>query len=536
MNSEIAPTLDFQPTTVGLLRHALARFPDNDFIIEPDQRLTYTDADRQSRLLAKRLLLKGVTKGSRVAAKYPNGVQWVIAWLAVTRIGGFFMPLSSAYKTGETKKCLRIGDAEFFLTPTHIIGRDQRPAVEELLERKLPDNGEKLMLPALPYLRQVLFTGFGPSDNPDAIDLAAPNPAIDAQVSDEFLAEIETEVTPADWMLAIFTSGSTSDPKCVIHSHGAPIRHGTAIIDINAWTAKDRIFAGMPFFWVGGNCYTVIPVMMIGAAIICMERFEAGAALDFMEREAATRAIGWPGVINPLLAHPTLSSRSIPAFDDPVWHPSVGAMTGLGMSETGSNHTGMYIADRKPGAGSVGRPIPFIEHRLVDEDTKAPVAPGETGSIQVRGYSLMMGFYKREREDSFERDGFYDTKDRGYFKDGYLFFAGRDVGLIKTAGNNVSAQEVEGLLKSMPGVGNAYVVGIEDAAAGQIVGAAVVPSGPDGVDADAIMARLRVELSNYKVPKILRVLQPREIPFLSNGKLDFRKLVATIAPANSSAS
>ncbi|MBV1688874.1 acyl--CoA ligase [Novosphingobium sp. G106] len=535
MPSKSAPALEFTPTTVGLLRHALDHFPHNDFIVEPDRRLTYADAERLSRAFAKRLLLLGVTKGTRVAAKYGNSVQWVIAWLAVTRIGGFFMPLSSAYKTGETKKCLRIGDAEFYLSPTHIIGREQLSVVEELLTRSLPGGEAPLMIADLPYLRKVVFTSYGGSETACAIDLAAPDPAIDAQVSDAFLAEIEKEVTPADWMLAIFTSGSTSDPKCVIHTHGAPIRHGTAIIDINEWTSTDRIFAGMPFFWVGGNCYTVIPAMMIGATVVCLERFEAGAALDLMEREQATRVIGWPGVINPLLEHPSLPTRSIPGMQDPVWNPAIAWGTGLGMSETGSNHTGMYVAERLAAAGSVGRPIPFLEHKIVDDDTKQPVAPGETGSIHVRGYSLMAGFYKREREDTFEPDGFYDTQDRGYFKGDFLCFAGRDVGLIKTAGNNVSALEVEAALKSFPGIANAYVVGLEDAALGQIVGAAVVPSESQGVDVEALLASLRSQLSNYKVPKVVRVLDAQDVPVLSNGKMDFRALVSAIAKERTSA-
>lgn len=524
-----APVLDFAPTTVGLLRHATEHFPDNDFIVEPDVRLTYADADRLSRAFAKRLLLMGVTKGTRVAAKYANSVQWVIAWLAVTRIGGFFLPLSSAYKVGETRKCLRIGDAQFFLTPTTIIGRDQGPAVEELLGQPLDALAAPLMTQDLPYLRHVVFTRFGGESLHGAIDLAAPDPAIDARISDAFLAEIEKEVTPADWMLAIFTSGSTSDPKCVVHTHGAPIRHGTAIVDVNEWTRADRIFAGMPFFWVGGNCYTVIPAMMIGATIVCLERFEVVAALDLMEREQVTRVIGWPGVIGPLLEHPGLSRRAIPGFADPVWNPAVAWATGLGMSETGSNHTVIYARDRDAAAGSVGCPIPFIEHRIVDEDSGRPLPPGETGSIQVRGYSVMAGFYKREREDTFEPDGFYDTKDRGYFQNGFLYFAGRDVGLIKTAGNNVSALEVEAALKSQPGVAGAYVVGLDDAAIGQIVGAAVVPNDPDGVDVDALIARLRADLSSYKVPRVLRVLKAEEVPFLSNGKLDFRALTTLIA-------
>lgn len=528
MTTNRVPVLDYAPTTVGLLRHAMDHFPDRDFIVEPDLRLTYAEAERLSRALAKRLLLMGVTKGSRVAAKYANSVQWIITWLAVTRIGGFYMPLSSAYKAGETKKCLRIGDAEFFLSPTHIIGRAQGDAMEETLGRQLSELTAPLMMQDLPYLRQLIFTRFGGEDLYNAIDLSSPDVAVETQVSDAFLAEVEKEVTPADWMLAIFTSGSTSDPKCVVHTHGASIRHATAIIDINEWTVADRIFAGMPFFWVGGNCYTVLPTIMLGATIICLERFEPATALDLMEREQATRVIGWPGVINPLLQHPSLPSRSIPGFDDPVWNPAVGWATGLGMSETGSNHTGIYVAERANAEGSVGRAIPFVEHRIVDEDSGVELAPGETGNIQVRGYNLMAGFYKREREDTFTADGFYDTKDRGYLRGEYLCFAGRDVGLIKTAGNNVSASEVEAVLKMQAGVANAYVVGLDDAAVGEIVGAAIVPDSTADLNVAAILGALRTELSSYKVPKVVRVMSAQEIPVLSNGKLDFRGLVAAV--------
>lgn len=532
MTSAPVPALAFQPTSLALLRHALAVHGDRDLIVEPDCRLTYAEADRLSRALARRLVLLGVGKGTRVAAKYPNGASWIIVWLAVTRIGGFFMPISSAYKAGEARKCLRIGDAQLFLTPTTIIGRDQHPAVDELLACP-HDPAATLLLADLPFLREVVFTSYGPSDQMGAIDLLAPAAEAERRVPDAVLDAMEAEVTPADWMLAIFTSGSTSDPKCVIHTHGAPIRHATAIVDVNRWTSADRIFAGMPFFWVGGNCYTVLPVMLAGATILAMERFEAGAALDFMAREGATRVIGWPGVINPLLEHPTLPGHAIAAFDNPEWDPKLWSMTGLGMSETGSNHTVLMIEDRAvpAAAGSVGRPIPCIEHRIVDPDSGAVLAPGEVGNIQVRGYSLMTGFYKREREETFEPDGFYDTRDRGYLSDGYVFFAGRDVGVIKTAGNNVSAAEVEGALKRLPGVANAYVAGIPDVALGQLVGAAIVPAADGAPDAEAIRAALGAELSAYKVPRVIRFLEAADIPFMTNGKLDFRELVARIAGA-----
>lgn len=531
MPSGKVPQIDFEPTIVGLIRRGVERFGDHDLVVEPGRRLSYVEVDRLSRSLAKRLLIMGVGKGTRVAAKYPNGAAWLVVMLAVTRIGGFFMPLSSVYTIAETRKCLRIGDAEFLLLPELIVGRDQRAMLGELLETS--DNGADapLMLEALPYLRRVVMTSFEIDVRDDTISFAKCSHEAEARVSDEFLAAVESQVTPADWMLAIFTSGSTSDPKCVIHTHGAAIRHATAIDLVNHWTGDDRIFAGMPFFWVGGNCYTVLPSMLAGAAVLCMERFEAGAALDLMETESATRVVGWPGVINPLLDHPSLPGRRIAAFDDPLWHPSVGAMTGLGMSETAANHTIVLVEDRAlmGQEGFVGRPIPHSEHRIVDPDIGTVLAEGEVGNIQVRGYNLMAGFYKREREEVFELDGFYDTQDRGFFCDGYLFFQGRDVGLIKTAGNNVSALEVEGALKMLPGVSAAFVVGLPDDQVGQVVGAAIVPQSGETLDLATVAQALRTELSSYKVPKVMRLVDATEVPYLSNGKLDFRRLVALVA-------
>lgn len=531
MPSGKAPRVDFEPTAVGLLRRAVERFGGQDFIVEPGRRTSYSEVDRLSRSLAKRLLMMGVTKGTRIAAKYPNGSAWLIAMLAVTRIGGFFMPLSSAYTVAETRKCLRIGDAEFLLLPEQIVGRDQRAMLHELLGSSDTGATTPLMLDKLPYLRRIVMTSFEQDGATGDVCLDALSDEAEARVSDAFLAAIEAQVVPADWMLAIFTSGSTSDPKCVVHTHGSAIRHATAIELVNRWTAADRIFAGMPFFWVGGNCYTVLPAMLAGATILCMERFEAEAALNLMEEEQATRVVGWPGVINPLLDHPSLPNRTIPAFDDPIWHPSVGAMTGLGMSETAANHTVVLVEDRALVGkdGFVGRPIPHTEHRIVDPDTGMALAQGEVGNIQVRGYSLMAGFYKREREDVFESDGFYDTQDRGYFSDGYLFFQGRDVGLIKTAGNNVSALEVEQALKSLPGVAGAFVVGLPDDRVGQIVGAAIVPKNGESPDLPGLAEALKAELSSYKVPKVMRLLDSSQVPYLSNGKLDFRRLTALVA-------
>ena len=148
------------------------------------------------------------------------------------------------------------------------------------------------------------------------------------------------------------------------------------------------------------------------------------------------------------------------------------------MTETLGPHT--FLRDEPlplDKEGSFGRQVPGVEHRVVDPDTLADVAPGEVGEVWVRGYSVMLGLHKRERDEMFTADGWYRTGDAGRFdEDGHLFFAGRLGDVVKTSGMNVTPREVEIALEEQPEVALAIVTGIDHPDRGQDVVAAVALS------------------------------------------------------------
>lgn len=525
------PDIGFAPTTGALMRVAVERFGANDLVITPHARWTYAQIEAASRLLAKRMLASGIGKGTRVAAQLPFGGAWLITWLAVTRIGGLFLPLSTAYKPAELKKVLRIGDVHLLISLAHMLGIDRH----DYLERAIPGlqgAQPELLLPELPFLRHIWIMGasstsWGRSVPMDGLDLS---PSL---VSDALLHEAEKEVKPSDLMVVIFTSGTTSDPKAVVHTHGAMVRHSVSNGMLYALTEADRLYCGMPLFWVGGLAHTLLPALHVGAALLGQESFDVAQALDMMERYQATIIIGWEGVTKQVLAHPSYEARNIPAKDHPIYAPGrPGRIGGLGMTETCGPHSGTLPEERmrhleRP-LNCVGRVRPGMERRIVDPQTGAEMPDGQRGAILVRGIGLMDGMLKRERMDVFERDGWYNTGDEGYLQDGLLYFCGRLGDTIKTSGSNVSPSEVESVLRRCAGVHEAYVAGLPDEQRGEIVAAALVPVAGQDIDLPTVVQTLRDEISNYKAPRRYLILQPDEVPWLATGKIDRMALKARL--------
>ena len=531
MNTPRRPELDFQATVPALSRRGAELFGDKTLINTDGVERSYRDIEAESRRLAKTLIEAGVGKGTRVAAQFPYGAEWVVAWIAATRIGALFIPLSTALKPAELQKILRHSDAHLLLMPPRLQGASR----VEFLEQALPglaSSGPRLMLEGTPYLRSILLAGKVDQSWAQPISIFGATTA--SPVSDALLDDIESEVSPADLMIVIYTSGTTSAPKGVAHSHGAMVRHGANLAALLEFKHSDKIYCGMPFFWVGGVSYTMVPIMHVGGTLLCNDTFDAGRALDFMEHEQATLITGWPGITGPILKHPSMPTRNIPALTHPFLAPGKKSPHGqLGMTETCASHSGTTPETRwmptPPGPGaSMGHPVPHVEHKITDVQTGADLPEGEEGAIMVRGYSLMMGMIKREREDVFTPDGWYNTGDRGCIRQGVLFLTGRISEMIKTSGNNVAPPEVEGVLLRL-GAQEAYVMGLPDADRGEIVASAVVLPVGAGIDADTLREKARAELSNYKVPRKIVFLNKDDIPWLATGKVDRLSLKAMVA-------
>jgi acyl-CoA synthetase (AMP-forming)/AMP-acid ligase II len=517
-------------TIPALLADAVAAFPDAEYVVSLDERVTFAEVDRASRAVARSLVAAGIGKGNRVGAQFSYGADWVVTWLAVSRIGAVHVPLSTAYKPAELRKVARHADLALLLSPGTLFGADRRDHLEDAFPSLAGQTAGRLRLGEAPFLRGIWVTGGDGRAWATPLDLRGGEGA-PHDVDDELLDLMASEVTPADTALTIYTSGTTAEPKGVVHTHGALTGKAWSMVETKGYRAGDRIFCGMPFFWVGGLVQGVLPGLAIGATLLCLERPEAGPALELMEREQATQLIGWPGVTGPILADPTARTRGIPAMAK-----AGGKKAGLGMTETlagYSSSSGLDDADVPPDqrGASMGRVIPGMEVRIVDPETGEEVGDDVSGAILVRGWCLMQGIHKHEREETFTPDGWYDTGDKGYLLDGILFFEGRYKEMIKTSGNNVAPPEVEAVLQSFPEVAEAHVLGVPDAQRGELVAAAVVPAPGRVVDVEELRERARAELSNYKVPRRIVVVERGELPSLANGKPDRLAIRALLAAA-----
>jgi acyl-CoA synthetase (AMP-forming)/AMP-acid ligase II len=186
-------------------------------------------------------------------------------------------------------------------------------------------------------------------------------------------------------------------------------------------------------------------------------------------------------------------------------------------------------------AGSLGHAIEGIERRIVDQASGAVLQPGETGELQIRGFTLMQGYYKKARDEVFTRDGWFSTGDLCHLDaDGYIYFHGRRSEMIKSMGANIAPREVELQLESLPGVREAIVFGVPDEKRGESVMAVVVPLEGQKVDGNALRAGLKDRLSSYKVPDDIIVARFEDIPRTDSGKSkknELRKILPALKAA-----
>jgi acyl-CoA synthetase (AMP-forming)/AMP-acid ligase II len=518
-----APATDWPPTAPAVVRRAATEFGARDLLIGPGARLTFAGAELRSRRLARRLLAAGAGKGTRVGMQFSYSLEFVVSLLAAARIGAVAVPLSTAYSPAELRAAIRRGDVDTLLVAPRVVGRDEL----RFLEEAVPELAGGARVEGLPYLRQVWV--LGPSDRPwaAAVDLDDD----DAGAPEALLAAVEAEVSPADWFVVIQTSGSTAEPKGVIHTQGAAFRKTAGPSPI-----AGPIFLAMPFFWVGG-LLVLCGALQSGTTLVCQERFDPAEALDLIEEHRVSLVSSWFTVTHALRTHPSAGARDlscIPSLlQDPGERPYV---TPLGMTETFGPHMTFPHPDHgmDPPAhlwGSNGVTAPFFEHRLLDPDTGAVIDGDGEGELCVRGYAVTVGMYKREREEVFDADGWYRTGDRVARREGLWFFTGRVTEMIKTRGANVAPPEVEAVLEALPDVQHAFVLGLPHEAFEEQVAAVVVARDGRALDLDAVRAAAAGALSGYKVPRVLIELAGDEVPWLATGKPDKRAMRALFATA-----
>ncbi len=291
-------------TTVGAaLAARVASRPDHDYVVCDDERLTYAEADRASRELARGLIGVGVGRGAHVGLCFPTGIEFVVAWLAVVRIGAVAVPISTFSTGDEIATLVRNADLRALLTVPAYRGNDYVAALGRALPALDLVTPEPCALVDAPYLRRVVVMGGAPGVHAFHTDAGLREAA--ASVDPGFVDLVGADVGPDDRMVIVHTSGSTSAPKGVVHTHGGLLEHLVVLNELRGLTADMKMFSNSPLFWIGGMGYNLVGTLVAGATLLCSRAEDPARTLDLVERERPEMVNGFAQSVAVLVSDPT---------------------------------------------------------------------------------------------------------------------------------------------------------------------------------------------------------------------------------------
>lgn len=523
------------PSTIpALLAHVAARHGGEDAIAMVAETVSYAELDRRSARMARALLASGAGKGARVALLAPDGVFWVTAFLAALRIGALVTVVSTLCTPRELAHILHHSDTQMLIAARRFLGHDYGDKLAAAFPGLAAAVPEAFRLAGAPFLRAAWLddaAGLAWARPVDELLARADRPGAPDSA---MLAAVEEQVAPGDDAVIVYTSGSTSAPKAVVHSQWNITRHPPELARLFLVRPGDRMLPMLPAFWLGGMAMA-LQVLSQGATLVYPASPDHEVLLDTIAALGVNRLNGWGDGLARLREAAAARGIDVDAivglgpFRDATGEliPPPLQSNMLGMSETFAPHSAEPIDFRLPTGkeGASGRTVNGYERRVVDPETGAEVAPGGVGELQLRGGALMSGFYKRRRGEVFTPDGFYPTGDLVWIDaDGFLYFVARRNDMIKTRAANVSRLEVEAVMNTLPEVRMAVVAGLDDAEFGQIVAAAVVPAAGTAPTAESLRLALRELLSSYKVPRRIVFVAEDDIPRTATGKLRLAEL------------
>jgi len=468
---------------------------------------TWRDLERASARMANLLASLKLPEGSRVAVQVEKSVEAMILYLATLRAGYVFLPLNTAYQSAEIEYF--VGNAE--------------PAVVVCT----PANFGWVSKIAFNAGTQHVFT-LGEDRNGSLLERAA-------HQGDEHTPVARS----ADDLAAIlYTSGTTGRSKGAMLTHGNLQSNAEVLKDYWGWQKGDVLIHALPIFHVHGLFVAIHGALINGSKMIWMAKYDPKAVIAAMPR--ATVFMGVPTLYVRLLAEAGLTKeatkhmRLFVAGSAPLlietfkeWQDRTGhtILERYGMSETIMLTSNPYRADARHGkqderrGGTVGFPLPGVGLRVVDDAGKA-LPTGEIGNIQVKGPNVFKGYWRmpEKTKEEFSADGWFKTGDVGKVDErDYVHIVGRSKDLIISGGYNVYPAEIEGYINDLPGVAESALVGVPHPDFGEVGVAVVIAKPGAALDADAIVAHLKSQLANFKIPK--RCFVATELPRNTMGKV-----------------
>jgi malonyl-CoA/methylmalonyl-CoA synthetase len=501
------------------------------------QTLTFGEIGARSRRTATALAARGLRAGDRLAVQIANRLEFLDLFLACLRLRVIFVPVNVLYREREVSHI--VGDAEpVAVVTTPDLGGfvpSGTPAwdVDELAREAARLSPQPGVARALVIPRD--SDGTGPEGSAGVADPSSPD-SDGAPRDDSHADGAPRDDTPA---AIVYTSGTTGRAKGAVLSHGNLAANARTLVEAWRISAEDRYLAVLPLFHVHGLGNGVGSWLASGCRMRLVERFEHDKAEALFEEFRPTLFFGVPTVYVRLLELPAEASRRIgermrlfvsgsaplPASVFEAFRGRFGRaiLERYGMSETLMTIGNPYDGERRP--GTVGRPLPGVEVRIVGSDDR-DLPAGEAGQLLVRGPTVFGGYWRRpEATAAAFVEGWFRTGDLAERSaDGYVTLRGRASDLVVSGGFNVYPREIEDVLLEQPGVREAAVFGVPDARRGEVPLACFAGE----ADPVALEAACRRLLASFKVPRSF--VRVEALPRNAMGKVDKRRLREGLSP------
>lgn len=523
-----------EPTTLARrLALTVAERGAQEAFVGPDGRYRWRELADGARAIAAALHAGGVRHGDHVGVMLGNSALWIQVFYACASLGAVTVPVNTRFKSEELRFCLKQADIRLLVMADQFLGID----FIDLLRQVEPAVDSALPGRELPLLRQVVVVGADvPAGTTGYQAFLQAGTAVAASELDR-----RAEATaPDDVLLIQYTSGTTSFPKGVMLTHANMLTNAWAAAQRMGVTAQDRYFSIRPYFHVAGTTLSILVSLVTGCCLLTLPRFDVAQALRILDEERCTLTSGNDTIFLMLMGHPDFDPQRLhlrggwaaagpevmQKIRDVMGVPSI--CNAYGQSEASPNVI-MSAHDDDFALRAMGwaRPHPGMQVRVVDAGG-APLPAGARGEIQVRGWSVMKGYYNMPEATAraLGPDGWLSTGDLGEMDaEGRLRMVGRLKDMFRVGGENVAPLEVEEVLHAHPAVRLAQVVGVPDARLGEVPAAFVLLKEGRAAPPEALIDWCRQRCANYKVPRYLDVVESFEhIGMTGSSKVQKNKL------------
>ena len=474
---------------------------------------TYRELEDLAERAASSLRKLGLGPGDVVTVQLPNWWEFVVAAFACSKIGAIMNPVMPILRERELLYILNFCEAKVFIVPKVYRGFNYSAMAEGM-------RGE------LPYLKHLIVVD-GENDSSFERALLATEPVGKS-----------ADPRPDDMSVLMFTSGTTGEPKGVIHTSNSLIGCTKALTERFGLDASDVLLVASPVGHMTGYAAIVLLSVYLGGTMVLQDVWEPKHGVSLMAREGVTYTAASTPFLSDICdvvkagAPSPAGLRSFLCGGAPI--PSV--LIERAASELGIKVCSLWgmtevlaatltepsrASDKSPTTD--GRPLEGMEVRIVDFDGK-PVPTGQSGRLLVRGCQMFTGYYKKSELKTFDAEGWFDSGDLAYMDgEGYIRISGRVKDVLIRGGENVPVVEIENLLYKHPAVAAVAVVGYPDARLGERGCAFIVPKPGSTIDLPAMQAYLaECKMAKQFWPE--RVELVADLPRTASGKIQKFKL------------